>query len=505
VNEFDLHRDRRAFIKSISAMASLPLLGGVMQAANAAGPFDDYRALVVLFLYGGADNHNMIIPLGSDYAAYSRARSNLAIPQDNVIPITAGVSGRSFGMHPNLRALSAIFNNDRKLAFVNNVGVLVEPTTLAAFQQKSKLPPQLFSHSDMVNHTQTSRPDSPSDSGWGGRLADLIESANGNAQVSTSISVSGQTIFQKGRKVRSYSLHEWTGADSVIVNRPRAYGYGDNWSAMRSNPQMAYEALLATAGTNLLEMQYKSMAKQAVNVGDFLNSVLYNVDTNGNPVRGANNSVTEKFPVGTAPPINFVDSRGLTITNKLASQFKSAASLIAARNAIGVKRQIFFVSLGGFDTHGDQFKDSNNATTPILSGRHADLLQQVDEAVSWFYNWTKSAGIANSVTLATLSDFGRTLISNGAGSDHGWGGHNFVLGGAVNGGKFYGGPEAGQEFPIVALGTQDDVGQGRLLPTTSIDEYGATLAKWMGASNSELTSVFPNLSRFPRQTGLGFL
>jgi uncharacterized protein (DUF1501 family) len=505
MSQFDLHRDRRAFIKSVSAMASLPLIGNVMQAANAAGPFDDYRALVVLFLYGGTDNNNMVIPLGSEYAAYATPRGNLAIPQANVIPISAGVSGRSFGMHPNLKSLAAIFNNERKLAVASNVGVLVEPTTLAAFQQKSKLPPQLFSHSDMVGHTHTGRPDWPAETGWGGRLADLIESANGNSQVSTSISVSGQTVFQKGSKVTSYTLNEWRGADSVIVSRPRAYRDWDSASIARANPQMAYEAQLATAGTNLLELQYKSMALQAVNTGDYLTSVLYNIDANGNPVRGANNSVTEKFPVGTAPPLNFVDSRGKTITNRLASQLKSVASLISARNVLGVKRQIFFVSLNGFDTHGDQFKDSNNEATPILSGRHADLLQQMDEAVSWFYNWTKTAGVANSVTTATLSDFGRTLISNGAGSDHGWGGHNFVLGGAVNGGKFYGGPSAGQEFPIVALGTTLDVGQGRLLPTTSIDEYGATLAKWMGSSNSELTSVFPNLSRFPRQTGMGFV
>lgn len=505
MSQFDLHRDRRAFMKSISAMASLPLMGSVMQAANAAGPFDDYRALVVLFLYGGTDNNNMIIPLGSDYAAYASARGNLGIPQANVIPISAGVSGRSFGMHPNMKALAAIFNNERKLAVASNVGVLVEPTTLAAFQQKSKLPPQLFSHSDMVSHTHTGRADWPAETGWGGRLADLIESANGNSQVSTSISVAGQTLFQKGSRVSTYALNEWKAADSVIVGRMRSYRDWDNSSAGRSNPQIAYEAHLAAAGTNLLELQYKSMASQTARTGDYLTSVLYDVDASGNPIRGANNSVTEKFPVGAAPPLNFVDSRGFTITNRLASQLKSVASLIAARNVLGVKRQIFFVSLNGFDTHGDQFKDSNNTTTPILSGRHADLLQQMDEAVSWFYNWTKTAGVANSVTTATLSDFGRTLISNGAGSDHGWGGHNFVLGGAVNGGKFYGGPSAGQEFPIVALGTQLDVGQGRLIPTTSIDEYGATLAKWMGSSNSELTTVFPNLSRFPRQTGMGFV
>lgn len=502
MSQSDLHRDRRAFMKSMSAMASLPLLGSVIQAANAAGPFDDYRALVILYLYGGTDSHNMIIPLGSDYNTYANWRSNLAIPQANVIPISAGVSGRSFGMHPNMKALAAIFNSERKLAVASNVGVLLETTTLASFQQKRNLPPQLFSHSDMVSHTQSGRADWHTESGWGGRLADLIEVANGNAQVSTSISVAGQTLFQKGSQVTTYGLNQWKGPDSTIVNRMRAHR---DWDTRSSAPQVAFEAQLIGAGTNLLELQYKTMAMKALRTGDYLNSALYEVNASGDAIRGANNAVTEKFPVGSTPPLNFVDSRGMTITNQLAAQLRSVASMIAARNGLGLKRQIFFVSMNGFDTHGDQFKDSNNATTPILSGRHADLLQQMDEAVAWFYNWTKTAGIANSVTTATLSDFGRTLISNGAGSDHGWGGHEMVLGGAVNGGKFYGGPGTGKEFPIVSLGTDLDVGQGRLLPTTSIDEYGATLAKWMGASNSELTTVFPNLTRFSRQTGMGFV
>jgi uncharacterized protein (DUF1501 family) len=200
-----------------------------------------------------------------------------------------------------------------------------------------------------------------------------------------------------------------------------------------------------------------------------------------------------------------VNSSGTTQTNRLAGQLRSVANMIAARNALGVKRQIFFVSLGGFDNHGDQFKNSSNPTTPILSGLHSDLLKQLDQALTWFYNWTVSQGIANNVTTFTASDFGRTLTSNGQGSDHGWGGHYFAMGGAVDGGKFFGGPSAGDEFPVVALNAPLDVGQGRLLPTTSVDEYGATFAKWMGASNSELASVFPNLSRFSRSTGMSFL
>ena len=182
-------------------------------------------------------------------------------------------------------------------------------------------------------------------------------------------------------------------------------------------------------------------------------------------------------------------------------------TVVAARDALGVKRQIFFVSLGGFDNHGDQFKNSNNATTPILSGLHADLLKQIDQAMTWFYNWTVQQGISQNVTTFTLSDFARTLTSNGTGSDHGWGGHYFALGGAVNGGTLYGGAggTAGDAFPTVTLGGPLDVGQGRLLPVTSVEEYGATFARWMGASSGELAGVFPNLGRFARTNGMPFI
>ena len=179
--------------------------------------------------------------------------------------------------------------------------------------------------------------------------------------------------------------------------------------------------------------------------------------------------------------------------------------MIAARDTLGVKRQMFFVSLGGFDNHGDQFKNSNTPTTPILSSAHADLPKQLDQALAWFYNWSVSQGISNNVTAFTMSDFGRTQTSNGAGSDHGWGTHCFALGGAVNGGTFYGGTAAGPEFPTVALLGPNDVGQGCLLLVTSVDEYGATFAKWMGASTGDLGTVFPNLGRFARTNGMGFL
>ena len=500
----DLHKDRRRFMKMMAAMAGTPMMGGLMQAAYGAGPFNDYRALVCVFLFGGNDSQNMIIPIGSEYAGYAAGRGNLALPQANVLPISAGIAGRTFGLHPRMTGLANIFNIDRKLAFIPNVSVLLQPTTLAQYQAQTNLPPQLFSHSDMQSHWQTGRADYPAVSGWGGRLADLIESANGTSQVSVSVSAAGQSLLQKGDATVAYAVSGWSGPKSTIVRRLRSYRDWDNYSASRPDPQKAFENQLNILRSNTLEDQWGDMASRALTTSDFVNGALYNLDATGNPLKDASGNVSEKFPISLAPPTTFINSSGASQSNRLAGQLRSVANMIAARNSLGVKRQIFFVSLGGFDNHGDQFKNSTNPT-PILAGLHADLLLQLDQALTWFYNWTVTQGIANNVTSFTMSDFGRTLTSNGAGSDHGWGGHYLALGGAVNGGTFYGGPTAGQEFPTVALNGPQDVGQGRLLPVTSVEEYGATFAKWMGASNAELAGVFPNLSRFSRSTGMSFL
>jgi uncharacterized protein (DUF1501 family) len=501
----DIREDRRRFLQAMSAAAAMPMMGSLMQSAFAAGPFNDYRALVCLFLFGGNDSQNCIIPLGGEYAGYAAGRGNLAIPSASTLAINPNIAGRSFGFHPSLPGLANIFNTDRKLAVASNVGVLLRPTTKAQYQAKTDLPPQLFSHSDMQSHWQTSLPDQPAQTGWAGRLADLIASANGNSQVSVSISAAGQSMLQKGNDVVAYSVGGWGGTKSTIVKRLRSYRDWDNYNPNRPNPQGAFEEQLVVARTNKLEDQWGDMAARAFDTGNFVNGVLYNLDAAGNPIKDGAGNVSEKFPITPAPPMTFTNSQGLSQNNRLAGQLRSVANMIAARDALGVKRQIFFVSLGGFDNHGDQFKNSNNTTTPILSGLHSDLLKQLDQALTWFYDWTKTQGISNNVTTFTLSDFGRTLTSNGQGSDHGWGGHYFAVGGAVDGGKFFGGPNAGQEFPTVALGTSTDVGQGRLLPTTSVDEYAATFARWMGASTGELGSLFPYLNRFPRTNGLPLL
>ena len=505
MNTFDLHQDRRRFIKMMAAAAATPMMGNLMQSAYAAGPYNDYRALVCVFLFGGSDAHNMIIPLGAEYAGYAAGRGNLAIPVANVLPVNAGLSGRSFGFHPSMSGLANIFNSDRKLAAIPNAGVLLQPTSLAQYRAQLNNPPQLFSHSDMQSHWQTGRADYPAVTGWGGRMADLIESANGNSQVSVSISAAGQSLFQKGNSAVAYAISPWSNTRSTIVKRLRSYRDWDNYSAARPNPQAAFENQLNIVRANALEDQWGDQSVRALTTSEFVNASLYNLDATGSPIRDAASNVSEKFAISPTPPVSFINASGVAQSNRLASQLRSVANMIAARNTLGVKRQIFFVSLGGFDNHGDQFKNSNTPVTPILSGMHADLLLQLDQAMTWFYNWSVAQGISSNVTSFTMSDFGRTQTSNGAGSDHGWGTHCLALGGAVNGGTFYGGTAAGSEFPTVALLGPNDVGQGRLLPVTSVDEYGATFARWMGASTGELVTVFPNLGRFARTNGMAFL
>jgi uncharacterized protein (DUF1501 family) len=521
MKNIDLHVDRRAFIQAMAAMAATPMMGAAMKEAYAAGPFNDYRAIVCVFLFGGNDSQNMIIPLGAEYAAYAAGRGNLAIPSANIIALPNYVSGRSFGFHPSMTGLANIMNVEGKLAAVTNVGVLLQPTTKTQYQGQVNLPPQLFSHSDMQSHWQTGRADYPAETGWGGRLADLIESANGNSQVSVSITASGQSLFQKGSNVVSYAVSPWGGPKNTISRRLRSYRDWDNYSATRPNPQKAFEDQLRAGRMNKLEDQWGDMAVRALTTGEYLNGALYNLDAAGNPIKAVCPStdpncatkdfISEKFPISPSPPSTYVNAAGVTSPNRLASQLRSVANMIAARDVIGVKRQIFYVSLGGFDNHGDQLKDSNTPAAPTLSGMHADLLKQVDQALTWFYDWTKAQGISSAVTTHTMSDFGRTLTSNGNGSDHGWGGHHLVLGGSVTGG-FYGGPTDGvsgaaeQKFPTVVLGSNTDAGQGRLIPTTSVDEYGVTFARWMGAANAtEYSRVMPNIGRFSRSTGMSFL
>ena len=484
--------DRRHFIRSAASLAAAPLLPPFSISSANAADTSGYKALVCVFLFGGNDSQNMIVPmLTGEYNAYAMARGGLAEANGLALPLSAlrpisptGLGANSFGLHPAMTNLATLFNTDKKLAIVPNAGPLLTPTTLAQYQGRSvPLPPQLFSHSDMQMHWQTMRPDFPADTGWGGRMADVFRSASsGLLPVSTGLG--GGNIFMKGDVVTSYTVTPMKYASGAIDTSSRIARTANadiswNWTGSDANryPQDVFVNNNNEMRANLLEQQYAGVNKASLDVGAFVTDAMYNT-------AGSTYTLKNAVP-GTWPT-----------TNRLAAQLHSVAAMIAARQALGVTRQIFFVSLGGFDNHGDQFGSVNVGGTSqktLLSGKHFDLLSQLDGALNAFYRATASMGVANNVTTMTMSDFGRTLRSNGQGSDHGWGGHHLVLGGAVDGGRFAG------TFPTVALNTTTDVGEGRLLPAISSDAYAATLASWLGASSGELATIFPNLSRFNTQ------
>jgi uncharacterized protein (DUF1501 family) len=480
---------RRDFLRLLGGVTSVPLMGPLSELAFGAGPFDDYRALVCVFMYGGNDAHNMIVPLDGRYAAYAANRGPLALPKTSLQSnsVTDPAQG-SFGFHPRMTRSRDLFAAGR-LAVVSNVGVLLRPTTKFDFQNRTQLPPQLFSHNDNQDHWFTCRPQVAVSTGWGGRLADLLQPAN-TGGFAVGISAAGSGVMLKGNAASAHQVLTYNGTGNPprpITRRIRSYGSFDTTQA---NPQGVYENAITMARANVLEDQFGDAAARAVEVNDFILKALYDGPEPSGPF-------VEKFPLKTAFPAD----------NPLAMQLRSVAMMIAGRQALGVKRQVFFVSpVGLFDTHSDQFDTTLSPYQPapgepaILYGKHADLLLQVDVALKAFYDATVELGVQNSVTTFTGSDFGRTLTSNAKGSDHGWGAHHLVLGGAVKGGKIYG------TFHNMQIGTGNpvDAGQGRLIPDCSVDQYAATLSKWMGASAADLNVVFPNLANFP-QTDLGFI
>jgi uncharacterized protein (DUF1501 family) len=419
----------------------------------------DFKALVCLFLYGGNDANNFIVPTNTaDYDAYAAARAGLSISQASLLPISPLTysDGRTFGLHPalidtpnatglpNLAGLQTLFSQG-KLALLNNVGTLVAPVTRADFlAETAALPPQLFSHNDQAVHWQTSVPDQPPRTGWGGRLSDLLISMNGDAQISMSISLAGTNTFEVGNQVFQYQMSPY-GVQSL--------------SGYSGATKTALDNLISLPHQNLFEDEFAKITRRALDNSALLSGVLAGI------------TLTTFFPT----------------QNYLADQLKMIAKMIAARDSLSMSRQIFFCAVGGYDTHGDQLT------------AHANLLTELNAALASFYQATVDLGVADKVTTFTASDFGRTFpVNNGAGSDHGWGNHQLILGGAVKGGDFYG------QFPTLAVDGPDDTSDGRWIPTTSVDEYSATLAKWFGVTSTDMATILPNLSRFPTPD-LGFM
>ena len=462
-----------------SAMAStvwdLRLINAAFAQQASAAAVTDHKALVCLFLFGGNDANNLIVPTDPDnYNAYFAARKSptqggLALPNvgqtNGVLPLNlTNGNGRTFGIHPSCTGLQQLFEAE-KLAVLTNVGTLVAPITRTQYLNGTAArPPQLFSHNDQVVQWQTSIPDQQPRTGWGGRAADLLYTLNNAGSISMQISLAGQNTFEVNNVTSQSQYH---------VSPSGVVGLNGISTAQRA----AFNDLVnlaRTQGTNLYEKSHAEITKRALDNQAALGSAL-----------SANPTTT---PIPANPPA-------------LLSQLAMVARLIKAAPLLGHKRQIFFVAVGGYDLHNGQI--TLTAGTPLpddsTRGSHANLLATLSQSMKWFYDETAAQGAADRVTTFTCSDFGRTFpVNGGNGSDHGWGSHQLVMGGAVNGKQFYG------TFPTLTVNGPDDTGLGRWIPTTSVDEYSATLAKWFGVPAAELPSVFPNLGRFARPD-LGFM
>ena len=453
----------------LSALAQLRLIGAVANPANgpvpalppiAAAPQTDFKALVCLFLAGGNDANNLIVPTdATTYAAYALGRGVLALPQASLLPITPRTNdGRTWGLHPAMPELKALFDQN-KLAVMANVGSLAYPLTQAQYNNGSvPRPLQLFSHNDQQVEWMSSISDKPFTTGWGGRLADLTNAFNSNNRISMSMSLNGQNSFQVGKTVAQYAVGT-TGAIALTGN-----GTGTSVNGLRTT---AMNDLLAQQNANLFEAAFSGVTTGAVGNSALLSSI----------VTGANPFTTQ--------------FTGLN--SSLSQQLNMVARLVNAQQALNLKRQIFFVRVGGFDLHDNQVTLGNTT-----SGAHANLFRDISQSLNAFNNALTSIGAQNQVTTFTASDFGRTYNTNGDGSDHGWGSHHLIMGGAVNGGDIYG------RMPTFAINGPDDTGRGRWIPTTSVDEYSATLAKWFGVSATDLPVVLPNIGRFAKPD-LGFM
>lgn len=430
----------------LSTIANLRSLNAAASLQSAMAAEGDYRALVCVFLYGGNDANNMLVPIDvANYNAYAAARTALALPRANFLPITPVTpDGRSYGLHPSMPELQALFNAGQA-AIIANVGTLVQPVTRQQYLSGNvPLPDQLFSHNDQSVQWQTSLPDQYSQTGWGGRVADLMMSLNESARLSMSISVAGTNQFQVGRYVTQYQMTENGGIAFEGMS-----GRGNDIAR-----EAAFRGLIAAEKRNLFEIAYSDTANKTFETDEILRNAL-----NEN-----------QLPAGVTFP-----------NSSLGRQLSLIARLVKAGPSLGFRRQIFFAATGGFDTHGDQL------------GAHANLLANISQSLNAFYQATVAYGVQDSVTTFTASDFGRTMDTNGDGSDHGWGSHHIVVGGAVRGGDIYG------TFPDLLIGGKDDTNRGRWIPTTSVDEYSATLARWFGVAESDLHLALPNLHRFPQQ------
>ena len=446
--------NRRDFLRTSGAAALMAATPGITysQVVGGPGPFTDYRALVCVFLFGGNDSYNMLIPNTVDeYAQYAAARQNLALLQADLLPISPASSpGPDFGLHPAMARIHTLFEAGHA-AFVTNVGPLVEPTTKDQYYNGSvALPPQLFSHNDQQDQWTSLRGNVPSKTGWAGRMADLIRDGVAGQQMATNASLAGANLFQSADETVAYVMGP---------NGPLPYtGFSTTPGDILNEQRLAFLRVVDAQYDSVYERGFAEVQRRAIDAADTVSAAIEG-----------------------GPPINTVFPQ-----SQLGTQLRTVARLIAAQDELQMQRQVFFVATGGFDSHDDQ-----NQNQPGLLGG-------VSDAIAAFHEATTELNMADIVTTFTQSDFGRTLTSNGDGTDHAWGGNQLVVGGAVNGGDLYG------NYPLLQIGGPEDVGGGRMIPSTSADQYAATLAKWFGIPDADLDVVAPNIGNFA-QRDLGFM
>ena len=424
----------------------------------------NYRALVCVFLDGGNDGNNSIIPNydeGYNLYAAARQQQGLAISRNSLLPITPpSMSGQVYGLHPALSPLHTLWNAG-KMAVVCNVGCLVQPLTRATYQSGAPRPYQLFSHPDQAEQFRTAISSYKSTTGWGGRLADRTATLNTNPAIPMITSISGASIFTNGANTKPLIV---SAAPTPLNQVLTLNGFGtaaDEFARRTAMNNARQHDLNYT-----LVQQASVITQQAVNVSQQLSE---------------DPTLTVTFP-----------------STNMGNQLRQVAKLIKLRTLLNMNRQIFFVQLGGFDHHSSQL------------GSHNSLLTQVANAIKAFYDEMAAQGVGSQVTTFTMSDFNRTLGPAGSGSsvgsDHGWGGPYFVIGDAVAGGNFYGRATSNGTFiPTLASGSSDDADtRGRFIPTVSVEQYAATLARWYGLAEADIPLVFPNITNFPT-SNLGFM
>ncbi len=487
---------RREFLRRASVVSSSVGAAGLPFAMNlaamnaAVAQTSDYKAIVCLFMYGGNDSANMVLPTDADsWTEYVKTRTvdpdpialkpvgtapNPAAATTSpaalggVLPIVPGFavslenSNRSFALHPSMPELQSIFNQGR-LGIIANAGPLIQPMTKAEFLANSKPRPlKLFSHNDQQSTWQALSPEGAR-VGWGGRFGDLLAASNSQTTF-TSISVSGNAVFMAGNTVFQYQVGS-AGAVAIEGLSGKLFNSAKAASAYRA---IITQGEAPNTHAHLLAREEANITKRSIDA-----RLNFQTAFNASTMAGA-------------PTTYFNPITRAGATNDLAIQLQTVARIIGAHTGLGTKRQVFFVSMGGFDTHDNQNRNQ------------ANLLAKISHAIHYFDTTLNTLGLRDKVTLFTASDFGRTFTSNGDGTDHGWGAHHFVYGGAVKGKEIYG------RFPQVGLNHNDEIGSGSFLPNISVEQIAGTLGKWFGVSNTDLDLVLPNLKNFT-QRDLGFL